>query len=361
MRNILLIILLLTVGKAYSQNCPAPMPANIFKQKMNQLALQPNDQQKLQMAKNILPESCLLSSQIKDLAAVFNGDYYRLEFCKRAWRHAFDPSNFFDVYDSFSGFSSALRLYDYVSKANEIPGPDPHPHPGPTPPVTWYPNLPYPTPVGYKGVQGCALPMADTDFEFLMRPVILLRNDASRRTEALKLILNNCVSMSQAMKIATLFDLESNRLTFLREVFPKIHDLENFSYATEVFSNTPYKNEWIAYCHTVIPPANNPPAPPVVTCEVTSQDFEEIKKSIDNVSVNSTKLSLAKQIISTKKCFTVKQIAAIISLFSIESSRLEIAFFSYDYCINTADYYQLAETFSTTGSKNKIIEFLDQK
>ena len=137
--------------------------------------------------------------------------------------------------------------------------------------------------------------------------------------------------------------------------------MENYSYATEVFSNMPYKNDWLAYCPTIIEPVVTPPPPPVVICEVTSQDFEDIKRSIGNVSVNSTKLTLAKQIVSTKKCFTVKQIAGIIALFSIESSRLEIALYSYDYCINKGDYYQLTESFSTTGSKEKLLEFIGSR
>jgi len=52
----------------------------------------------------------------------------------------------------------------------------------------------------------------------------------------------------------------------------------------------------------VTPPKQDRPPPPVIICEVTTPDFDDIKRSIHNVSVNSTKLTLAKQIISTKKC-----------------------------------------------------------
>jgi len=355
MKKYLILLLLLFSGQLVAQSCQTPMPANAFKQKMNQMALQPNDQQKLQLGKSILQGSCFLSTQVKDLATVFAGDYYRYEFCKRAWKHTFDPGNFFDVYDAFTTMSSAIRLYDYVIHQDMQ-----HPDPGPSPaPPSWYPNLPYPSPAGYKGFSGCQLPQADNDFDILARPIIAQKNDAARRTESLKMFASNCVTMGQAMKLATLFDLESNRLAFLKEVFPKIYDMENYSYATDVFSNMPYKNDWLAYCPTIMEPVVDPP--PVVMCEVTTQEFEDIKRSIGNVSVNSTKLALAKQIISTKKCFTVKQLAGIIELFSIESSRLEIALHSYDYCINQSDYYQLTETFSTTSSKDKLLEFIGSR
>jgi hypothetical protein len=79
------------------------------------------------------------------------------------------------------------------------------------------------------------------------------------------------------------------------------------------------------------------------------------------VSVNSTRVTLAKQVISSRKCFTVKQIAAIMDLFYVESSRLEIALYSYDYCINTADYYQLTESLNVSSSKDRLLEFIASK
>lgn len=347
-----------------AQSCQGPMPAGVFRQKLNQMAMQPNDAQKLQFAKSILPGSCLLSSQVKDMALVFAGDYYRYEFARRAWRHTYDPVNFFDVYDAFAGFSSALRLYDFVNRQDPSPPPGPPPGnvpPGNEPPKNWYPDLAYPLPAGYSGSTGCSLPLADNDFEVLARPVWQQKTDAAIRTEALKLMVSNCLCMGQAMKIASLFDLESNRLSFLKEVFLKLYDLENYSYASEVFTHIPYKNDWLAYCSGVIDQVAGtpPPAPPV--CEVTETEFADIRKSIENVSVNSTKLTLAKQIVSTKKCFTVKQIAAIMNLFYVESSKLDLALYSYDFCVNTGDYYQLTESLNTTSSKDKLLQFISSK
>ncbi|MBL0340291.1 MAG: DUF4476 domain-containing protein [Bacteroidetes bacterium] len=359
----LVLLLLFIPFITQAQRCQSPMPANIFKQNLNQLALQPNDQQKLQFSKNMLQGSCLLSSQVKDMAMVFGGDYYRFEFCKKSYKHVFDPGNFFDVYDAFANFSNAIRLYDFVSRQEPPIIVDPNPGPPiPPGPQSWYPNLTYPVASGYRGESGCNTPLADNDFEVISKPVVMQRTDANRRFEAMKMISVNCLSLGQMMKLATLFELESNRLAFMKEAFSKVYDLENYSYGTEIFSHVPYKNDWLAFCPGILDDFNPPPPPPpVVTCEVTAPDFDDIKRSIGNVSVNSTKVTLAKQIISTKKCFTVRQIAGIIELFSIESSRLEIALFSYDYCINTPDYYQLTESFYTTSSKDKLLEFINTK
>ena len=229
MKKLLLVCCFIHLSHFISaQNCQSPMLANVFKQHLNQLALQSNDQLKLQLSKSILQGSCLLSTQVKDLAMVFGGDYYRYEFCKEAWKHTFDPDNFFDVYDTFGSISTAIRLYDYV------------------------------------------------------------------------------------------------------------HHLEE-------------------------PVVNAIAVPPVPVCRVSEQEFVDIKKSIGNVSVNTTKLTLAKQIVSSKKCFTVNQIAGVINLISVESSKLELALYSYDYCINKSDYYQITDTFQTTGSKEELLDFISKK
>lgn len=360
MKHLVLLLLLMLPLITVAQRCQNPMPANMFRQKLNQLAMQPNDQQKLQFSKNQLQGACLLSSQVKDLAMVFHGDYYRFEFCKRAFKQTFDPDNFYDVYDAFGSLSSAMRLYDFVSNHNRALPPLTGPHPpGSHPHQTWYPDLGYPLTGGYKGVVGCQLPLADRDFEVLAMPVVTQKTDHARRTEALKLMSTNCLSLGQTMKIATLFELESNRLGFLKEQFTKLYDMGNYQYATEVFSHMPYKNEWLSWCNSMITPTE--PEPPAVICEITDEEFNTIKKSISNVSVNSTRLNLARQVISTKKCFSVKQIGAIMNLFSVESSRLDIALFSYDYCTNTADYYRLTENLSTTSSKNTLLEFIGKK
>lgn len=349
-------LVLATQLSVNAQRCPSPMPANIFRQNLNQLAMKPNDQAKLQFSKNMLQGACLLSSQVKDLAMVFAGDYYRFEFCKRAYKHTYDPGNFFDVYDAFGSLSAAMRLYDHVSRfdRNET-------LPVPQPAGPWYPDLSYPVAAGYKGLTGCQLPLSDNDFEVLAMGVVAQKTDAARRAEALKFMAGYCLSMGQMMKLATLFELESNRLAFMKEVFRKVYDLENYQFATEVFSHLPYKNDWNAFCSSQVAPPVVEPVPPVVVCEVTAQEFSDVVRSINSVAVNSTKLSLAKQIISSKKCFTVRQIGSIMDLFAIDSSRLEIALYSYDFCTNKGDYYQLTEKLVTTSNKNSLLDFLKGK
>jgi len=328
------------------QHCNSPMPANVFKQKMSQLVLQNNDQQRLIYATNMLTNSCFLSAQIRDAAIAFTNDYYRYEFARKAWSHTFDPGNFFDVYNAFSSFSGALRLYDYVSSINYAQPAQ----------VSWFPDIPYPDITNYSGVTGCQAPVSDKDFDEISKLFTIQHSDAERKAEGLKIVKSNCISFGQAMKLSTVFQLESNRLLFLKEIFPKIYDLENYTAATVVFDHIPYKNEWLSFGTAIIDSANAIPV-----CEVKAEEFSEIKNNIKDVSVNSTRVNLAKQILSTKKCFSTSQVKQIVELFSVESSRLEIALYAYDFCSDKENYYQLQGALSTTGSKNRLIEFINSK
>ena len=218
MKNFWLILLcLIFVKQVHAQPCKVPMATQVFKSHMSQLALMPNDNERLKYSKNMFQESCLLSSQVKDFAIVFTGDYYRYQFCKKAWKHTFDKENFYDVYDSFIHLSNAIRLYDFVNHQTDQVSEPLSPHS-----EIWYPEISYPTANGYKGITGCDLPMADYDFDKLSEPVRKQNTDNNRRTEALKLIYAECTSISQAMKLASLFELESHRLSFLKEIFPKL-------------------------------------------------------------------------------------------------------------------------------------------
>ena len=355
----ILMLFVHTAPSLFAQRCKDPMPTHVFRQKLNHLAMQQNDPMRLQLAREILQGSCLLSSQIKEFAMIFTGDYYRFEFCKRAWKHTFDPGNFYDVYDAFTSLSAAFRLHDFVKQNSNIQEPEPTQPVIPPPPRNWYPDMPYPIAAGYQGMAGCQLPIADNDFEIISRTCVSQTNDVNRRREALKIVSSNCLSMSQAMKLATLFQLEGTRLEFMKEIFTKLYDLENYNFGTELFSHIPYKNDWLAFCPGVLEPVVVPP--PAEICVVNEAEYTDIKRSISNVSVNSTRLSLAKQIISTKKCFSVQQIDGIMKLFSIESSRLEVALYSYDFCTNRDDYYKLTESLYTTSSKNKLIQFINDR
>ena len=81
--------------------------------------------------------------------------------------------------------------------------------------------------------------------------------------------------------------------------------------------------------------------------------------SIRKESFNSTKVTLAKQILRSKQCFTTVQIREMLKLFSFDDSRLEMAKFAWEFTTDRDNYYQVADVFTFSSSKEELMKFLE--
>ena len=266
-----------------------------------------------------------------------------------------DQQNFYDVYDAFKNFSTAFKLHDIIYKTS-FPVEIPEVHDNPVPPP---PHMNLPSCDNYKGPMGCPLPIADNDLELLLANSMSNQsNDAQKAQTILNLMNKYCMSMAQVMRISISLEMESNRLSFLKEALAKVYDQGNYSYATEVFTHVPYKNEWLSYAEARLMP---PSVPPVVLCKVTPAEFDQIKSSINKESSSSVKISLTKEILSAKKCFTCAQVKEIVNLMSFESGKIEMAKYAYDYIVDKANYYTIADALSFSSSKEDLMRFIKSK
>lgn len=86
MKKIAILILLLAItGTIYSQSkkCQDPITDQQFQLKYKQVKNQTSDQKRLFIAKQIVGKYCFSSSQVKEMASLFENDYTRLEFAKK--------------------------------------------------------------------------------------------------------------------------------------------------------------------------------------------------------------------------------------------------------------------------------------
>lgn len=354
-KNLLVVLLISFSVIVKSQPCSNVVSPAEFQVHYNQLAVIQNENVKLSRASGFLNGRCLTSAQIKQIALLFLSDAFRLPYAHLAYYSAYDKQNFFDVYDAFTSRSAAFRLDHYIY---DIP-------PAPVPVeqnLTWYNrNITYPLSDNYNGKKGCAIPMADVDFEVLVKPVVNQQTDVAAVSAAKSFMQSKCLSMAQVMKLATLPQLEVNRLGFLKDALPRLYDMENYYYAAALFSNVPYKNEWLAYgaslCkkqEVILPP---PPAP----CMVVQADLSRYIKSVENEMSSDSKLMVAKQTIRAGKCFSVLQLKQLVSLMSFESARLDLAKYGYDFCTDKQNYFQMNELFNFSSSKSELNNFINNK
>lgn len=90
---------------------------------------------------------------------------------------------------------------------------------------------------------------------------------------------------------------------------------------------------------------------------MNTQSFEQFKRAIKNEHFDDTRLSIAKQVISSNY-FTSAQVKEIVQQFSFESSKLDIAKYAYKYTLDKGSYFIVNEVFSFSSSKEELQKYI---
>lgn len=89
-------------------------------------------------------------------------------------------------------------------------------------------------------------------------------------------------------------------------------------------------------------------------------DFNQAKEQIKNESFDSSRLTLAKQVVSGNG-LNAAQITEICKLFSFENNALDFAKYAYQYCLDANKYYLVNDAFKRESSKRELNEFINGK
>ncbi|MBL4658403.1 MAG: DUF4476 domain-containing protein [Flavobacteriales bacterium] len=364
--------LVITMGLAKAHECETPVSSAIFKHNFNHILAMRGDEHRLKDAKHFVEENCLLSRQVKQIATLFHSDRARLKFAKAAYLSTFDKRNFYDVYDAFNHFSNAFRLHDYVlaQRAHAL---EPAAPVQPVRPITnthKFPSYDYPSTVGYNEDTFCDRPVSERSFHGLVGNVIRQSNDVHKIKVATRYGQYNCLSTAQIMKIGSMIQTERNRFIYLKTMFDNVFDVMNFGYADQLFSSNEYHNKFQLFLTggsstttttTSTTVHTNQPPPPPPPCGTSPAQFEELKKHIASQNFNSTKVTVAKQVIRAKECFTARQIAELLLLFAFDDDRLEIAKFAYDFCDDRSNYFLVNNSFTFDSTVEKLTAYISTR
>lgn len=108
---------------------------------------------------------------------------------------------------------------------------------------------------------------------------------------------------------------------------------------------------------SVVPPAPNiQPVHPNLY-PMNPQDYDAAYQMISKESFDSSKLTLAEQVVSSN-LMTASQILGICKLFSFESNKLAFAKYAYEYCVDRNKYFLLNDAFTYESSKRELNEFI---
>jgi hypothetical protein len=375
--------------------CSNPVSFREFTAMKQQLVSNNNATRVFNMAMDMQKSYCFSSIQLKELSMLLMNDLDRLDFLKSAYFNVYDPNNFDDVYDGFTSFSSAIKLYRFVNDPRNTPTRTPPPPPIYVPPVYSYPNIQI-----YKGAYGCTSYADNNTYMQIKQQVLMYRNNEQQMYAAANQVMKTyCLNVQQVMDLAGLFPNENMRYDLINASFTNLYDVGNYTYFSQLFATQQMKDKCMRSCEPLMrvdrrdnrdhkpdgwnddkhyddhhhdhhhdnhfPPTPPRPTPvpvsvPVQRCETLPNDFSSIKSSIASNSFESGKNTQLRTV-TKGRCFSVAQTKELISMFGYESSKIDNAKYLYDFCNEKQNYYSVTEVFGYTSSKDELNRFLQGK
>jgi len=95
--------------------CPVPMSRGDFESFKGSLSSKSFEDSKMTLAKQVLNNNCLTSSQVREIMSLFSFEQTKLDFAKYAYGHTYDLGNFYKVNDAFGFESSIDELNEYIN------------------------------------------------------------------------------------------------------------------------------------------------------------------------------------------------------------------------------------------------------
>ncbi|MCS7297477.1 MAG: DUF4476 domain-containing protein [Bacteroidia bacterium] len=219
-------------GSSYSGpcNCLTPMSRESFAQARSSLLREPFDEIRLEIAKGIARQNCLLAQDVRELAELLNFEENRLEFAEFAYDHTHDVSNYFTVGEAFQFSSTRERLMQFLQSRKArytCSGESPTLPPNPS--------------------RACMPCMNNSDF---MRALNTLRATASENARleiARQIATTNCLSAEQVRDICRALSAEPNRLEFAKYAYSRSCDPQNYFIVNQAFASTLSQEELARY------------------------------------------------------------------------------------------------------------------
>lgn len=89
-------------------------------------------------------------------------------------------------------------------------------------------------------------------------------------------------------------------------------------------------------------------------------DFGDMKETIRSKDFESTKLTIAKQVLQNN-CLTSQQVKEVMTLFDFESTKLDYAKYAYDHTYDIGNYYKINDAFEFESSVTDLSNYISAK
>jgi hypothetical protein len=215
--------------------------------------------------------------------------------------------------------------------------------------------------------QNCAGPMNPRAFQVQLQQLHGNPTDDSRLRAATQTILPFCLNSSQVYQVCRAFADDHFRLEFALAAYENVVDPDNFydvydalDRKSSAFRLHDMLSGNINYDVVVVEQVPIP-EPPMPVCEVSASEMSEIKDLVKSASFKDSMEKQAKMMVKSKQCFRADQIVDLLSVFSFDDSKLAVAKFAFDYCIDRQNYYRVVNAFTFKGAQDDLMKFITER
>lgn len=421
---VVLLSVVLIAGAVFSQDSKShrPMSKWAFNNYVKRMEKPKTDKSRMKKGIRIINRNHISSNQLYKVALLFSDDEMRLGFVKEAYPRITDKSNAIVVCDAFDRFSHQTILWDYIQKQNEYYGvneanmgsfqdyldmqdrkkdkqrdkdlndnnasenivennTETHVNDENTveddvkiietennteenSTENNEINIVFPNAAIYTGNnKGCQEYLGDKQFLAFANSVAQYKDDEEKTKICMEYVYTYCFTTSQIMKLGVLLSGEKYRYVFFKTAYEKVYDKDNFLHVKQLLSTQDYINGINEIYE--IPSSNKPRVvaediPSKSACELTDAEYADMKSEIRKESFSTTRAEVAKRLIREYQCPTSKQIKGLLSLFSLEEDKLDIAKYSYEFVSDKTNFGLVRDFFTSQASRNAITDYMNE-
>jgi inosine/xanthosine triphosphate pyrophosphatase family protein len=329
---------------------PSPMNDQDFAGAKRAVSEESFESAKLRRAKQISSANYLLSSQVKELLDLLSFESSKLEYAQYAYDKTYDQANYDIVKeglahskskDTMTAFLKNKPVQEYEEEKEVIQ------------------KEVVPTNTTTEVITtSSGIAMSNGDFINAQNKITSQTSDAKKLAEAKAIIDKNNLSTEQVKAIVNAFLFEDNRFKYAKYAYPKTIDQANYTVVKEALEKENHKllEDYIKNIDKKAAENTLATGP----SELSSEDFEALKKKLKGLALESHRLERAKTIVDRSKV-SAMQVEQINGLFELEETRLNFAQYAYPKTLNPKDYNVVRETLTKSTSKYTLDRFIKEK
>lgn len=328
---------------------PSPMDDKTFTAAKRSVSEESFESSKLRRVKQISDANYLLSSQVKELLELLNFESSKLEYAQYAYDKTYDQANYDVAKEGLKHSKSKETLTAFLKnkpvKEYKVEEEVVEKEIKPTITTT------------QTSTSTTATAMSTDDFVETKNKIANQTSDAKKLEEAQKITEKSNLSTEQVKEIVEIFLFEDNRMKFAKYAYPKTIDQANYVIVKEALEKENHKllEDYIKNIDKKATENTLATGP----SELSSEDFEALKKKLKGLALESHRLERAKTIVDRSKV-SAMQVKQINELFELEETRLDFAQYAYPKTLNPEAYEIVRASLDKSTSKYTLDRFIKE-